>query len=120
MPLSQEYVDFIKTQLSVVEPWDIKRMFGGAGIFKEGVMFAMITGENKFYLKVDAAIKPEFETYGMKAFGHDTNKKSKMPYYECPIEILEDEDLLKLWAERSFRIALSAKKKKIGKLYFDK
>ena len=111
MPISNDYLEFIKSQLAVIDGWNIKRMFGGAGIFIDGMMFAMITGDNKFYLKVNDDTKSEFEERGMKAFGHGTNKKGKMPYYECPIDVLEDEERLRQWAERSHQIALMAKKK---------
>lgn len=112
MSLSKEYLEYIQSQLQVIPDWISKRMFGGVGFFREGVMFAMVTGDNKFYLKINEEIMPEFEAFGMKAFGHASGKKPKMPYYECPVEVLEDADKLHSWAERSFQIAWEAKLKK--------
>jgi len=99
---------FIKDQLSNIDGVEHKKMFGGIGFFKEGLMFAMI-GYGKFRLKVDDTNKAEFEARGMKPF-ESTSKKKGMPYWEVPADILEDKDEITIWANRSIEIAKSAKK----------
>lgn len=40
------------------------------------------------------------------------NSKAKMPYYECPIDVLESNEDLSEWVEQAYGIAEKAKKKK--------
>ena len=110
MAINQEYVNFIMDQLSEFEGATSKKMFGGIGIFKDGLMFAMITSENRFYLKVDSDLIPKFEQAGMQAFDHAKRGKG-MPYWSAPADVIEDKQLMRQWAEKSFEVALKAKKK---------
>ena len=71
---------------------DIKRMFGGVGLFRDGLMFGKI-GSDVFRLKVDEHNKAEYEARGMKPFVHPTKKKG-MPYWEVPADVVEDRAVL--------------------------
>lgn len=111
MPLNKEYVDYITDQFSEFDGVYSKKMFGGIGFFKDGLMFGMISSSSKFYLKVDDTNKPDFESQSMVPFSHPKMKGKAMPYWTVPTEIIEDKQLLKKWAETSFSVALKAKKK---------
>ncbi|NND95075.1 MAG: TfoX/Sxy family protein [Flavobacteriales bacterium] len=108
MAVNEEFLKFIQDQLSEFGEVDIKRMFGGIGIFKDGLMFAKIGGDT-FRLKVDESNKKQYEDHGMKPF-HSEKKKKGMPYWEVPQVVLEDRTELAKWAKQSFEIALRSKK----------
>ena len=108
MPVSKDYAKFVQDQLSEFGEVEFKSMFGGIGIFKEGVMFAKIGGDT-FRLKVDETNQKQFEDRGMKPF-HSEKKKKGMPYWEVPQDILENRTELAKWAQQSFEIALKSKK----------
>lgn len=110
MAVNEDYLKYIQDQLSEFGEIDIKRMFGGIGIFKEGLMFAKIGGDT-FRLKVDETNKKQFEDRGMKPF-HSETKKKGMPYWEVPIDILENRSLMAKWALQSLEIAKKAASKK--------
>lgn len=110
MAINVTYVEFLHEQLSGLEGVIFKKMFGGVGFFKEGLMFAMVSSENQFYLKVDELNKPDFEDAGMSAFDHPKRGKG-MPYWTVPAEVIDDKELLKKWASKSFEAALRVKKK---------
>jgi DNA transformation protein len=63
-------------------------MFGGYGVFKDGLMFGMV-GSNTFKLKVDATNEQDYISKGMKPFQSNSRKRG-MPYWEVPVDILED------------------------------
>ena len=109
MPVNEEYLKYIQDQLTEFGEIDIKRMFGGIGIFKDGLMFGKIGG-GTFRLKVDESNRKQFEDRGMNPF-HSDKKKKGMPYWEVPHDILEDRKELAKWADQSFKIAKAAKKK---------
>ena len=108
MAVNENFAQFVKDQLSEFGEVEFKNMFGGIGIFKDGLMFAKIGGD-KFRLKVDDSNKQQFEDKGMKPF-YSEKKKKGMPYWEVPQDILEDRSELVKWAGQSFEIALKSKK----------
>src|ERR1051325_3013663 len=67
MPVSQTYREFVLEQLGRVTPVTGKSMFGGVGIYAQGLFFALIA-ENRLYFKVDDATRPDFEQRGMEPF----------------------------------------------------
>lgn len=109
MAVSENFLSYIQDQLSEFKGVETKRMFGGIGLFKEGLMFGMIGGD-KFRLKVDETNKADFEEKGMKSYYSDKKKKG-MPYWEVPADVLEDKHELAAWAQRSYEAALRSKKK---------
>ncbi|NNC70434.1 MAG: TfoX/Sxy family protein [Flavobacteriaceae bacterium] len=108
MAVSDDYLELVREQLSEFGAFEIKRMFGGIGLFKEGSMFGKI-GNDTFRLKVDEFNQKDFEAYGMKPF-YSEKKKKGMPYWEVPIEILNDKKELAKWAQKSYDAAIRSKK----------
>ena len=109
MAINQSQLDFIFDQLDGIGEFTHKRMFGGVGFFKDGIMFALL-GNNIFNLRVDETNIEDFEAYGMKRF-LATEEKKGLPYYEVPVDILEDKDRLTGWALKAFEVAVRNKKK---------
>jgi DNA transformation protein len=86
-------------------------MFGGAGLYLDGVFFGLVA-EDAFYLKVDESNKADYIAAGtgqFKPFGRDSYE---MSYYEVPGDVLEEPDLLKEWAMMALSVA---KRKKVVK-----
>ena len=88
-------------------------MFSGAGVYRDGVFFALATSDGGLYLKCDEEIEPRFREAGSTPFiyGRDT-RKITMSYWSLPEEALDDPDALKVWAELSYQAALRAPPKK--------
>ncbi|MFT4175006.1 MAG: TfoX/Sxy family protein, partial [Rhodocyclaceae bacterium] len=87
-------------------PISLRRMFGGYGVFREGLMFGLIL-DHTLYLKADAANVAEFERLGLKPFEYmRQGKLIGLSYYEAPESVLEDVHEAALWARRSFDAAL--------------
>ncbi len=104
MAVSDDLLNFVTDQLSLVEEVSYKRMFGGVGIFNGGKMFGLIT-EEKFRLKANDSNREKFIAAGMGPLQMKKAGKT-MPYWEVPVDIFEDKDQLKTWAEESIAIAL--------------
>ncbi len=108
MAVSNEYLDFVTEQLKPFGEIEIKRMFGGVGIFKDGLMFGKI-GDDIFRLKADDHNKKDYEDRGMTSF-FSANKKKGMPYWEVPEDVLADKRLLAEWAHKAYEAAVRSKK----------
>lgn len=83
-------------------------MFGGVGVYANGLFFALIDND-VLYLKGDEALKAEFEAVGSHAFAPFEDGKT-MAYWTAPAEALDDQDLLLHWARKS--LAVAARKQK--------
>ena len=113
MAVTDEFLTFALEQLGGVGPVQAKRMFGGAGIYCRGVMFALVA-DDVLYLKVDDSNRADFEEAGAEPFRPYPDKAGKamvMSYYEAPADILEARDCLTSWAQQALDVAMRKKKK---------
>jgi DNA transformation protein and related proteins len=111
MATSAGFLDFIKEQLQDFGTVSVRRMFGGAGIFRDGLMFALIADET-LYLKADAVSQGDFEALSLPPFtyGAKGGKRTVMAYWRAPEACLDDRDEMTEWARKAFGAALRAKK----------
>ncbi len=111
MSVSPSYKTFVLEQLQVAGVVTAKSMFGGVGLYCQGLFFALID-DDTLYLKVDDATRPEFERVGSQPFRPYGDDSHVMQYYELPAEILEDRAALGPWVERAIE---AARRKAAGK-----
>ena len=109
--MSRDLADHVCDLLSPLGGVAARAMFGGFGIYLDGLMFALIADE-VLYLKADAASKARFEQAGMAPFKPFADKPMTMPYWEVPAELMEDPDELCAWGRSAFDAALRARKAK--------
>lgn len=90
-----------------------RAMFGGYGIYRSGVFFAIIE-DGKIWLRVDDSNKGDFEEMGSNAFTYSMKdgRIMTMAYWDLPEEILENREELEMWVEKSVQAAIKSKKKK--------
>jgi DNA transformation protein and related proteins len=79
-------------------PVAVKRMFGGHGVYAEGLCFA-IEAAGEVFLKADALSRPTFEAAGSSPFIY-VAKGKPMPtsFWRLPATAHEDADELRRWA----------------------
>ena len=113
MAVTEGFKDFIEDLLADFGPVTIRNMFGGAGIYADGVMFAILV-DDSLYLKADEASQRAFETEGMGPFTYEAAGKGPvaMPYWEVPPRLLEEPEELASWAREAHGIAQARKAKK--------
>ncbi|RAN38397.1 TfoX/Sxy family protein [Hyphomonas pacifica] len=90
----------------------VRRMFGGAGVFLEGVMFALLDDET-IYLKTDPDLRAALEDEGGASFiwtRPGDGKQIDMGYVRIPDAALDDPDLASEWGRRALAAALATKK----------
>jgi len=90
-----------------------KPMFGGFGLYHEGLFFALIA-EDMLYLKVDDENRAEFERAGLAPFVYVTKdgERMAMSYHQAPPEALESPPMMTAWARSGYAAALRAKNRK--------
>ena len=102
--------EFIRDLFAQFRPVTVKRMFSGAGIFADGLMFGLIV-DGAIHLKVDETNIADFEREGSRPFTYTRGKSSgrptrhALPYWRLPERLYDDPDELAVWAGRAFAIA---------------
>ena len=85
-------------------------MFGGCGVYRDGVMFALVS-DSEVFLKCDETTAPRFREAGCKPFVYEKNGKPvEMSYWSLPDQALDDREFLKVWADLAFEAARRAKR----------
>lgn len=95
----ESFVEFIKDQLRGLRGLTVKHMFGGYGIYR-GEDFFGIIADGRLYFKVDDKTMRTYADRGMGPF-RPTPKQTLKTYYEVPVDVLEDDEALALWALRA-------------------
>ena len=118
MPLSQEereFKNYVVDLMQSIGPVSARAMFGGYGIFLDGLMFALIA-DSVLYFKVDKKTEEEFKAKGLEPFTYSKKGKSfKMSYCEAPEDALEDIEEMKYWAQKAYDTALRLSSQKSKK-----
>ncbi len=101
MPARSELLDYLTDQLAPLGNACGRAMFGGWGVYLDGVIVGIIAWDS-FYMKVDDSNRPTFEAAGSEPFTYDgKGKPIVMSYWQCPAEVLEDPEVLRAWTLQS-------------------
>ncbi|MBX3531115.1 MAG: TfoX/Sxy family protein [Rhizobiaceae bacterium] len=102
--------DSIRDLFAGLGPVSIRRMFGGKGIYFDGLIVGLDLGD-EVVLKADAVSAPRFESAGSRQWTYDGQKKPvAMPYWSIPDSAIDDSDELRTWTRLAYEAALRAKK----------
>jgi len=94
-------------------PVQIKRMFGGQGVYRDELMFALVAS-GELYLKTDDQSVDFFRNAGSRPFSYETKDGSKTltSYWLMPESALDDPDEA---AELGSMAVAAARRKAAGK-----
>ena len=90
-----------------------RRMFGGIGLYDDGLFFGLID-DDTLYFKVDESNRSDYTARGCEAFQPLPDDPTRsMNYFSVPEDVLEDADVLAAWARKSLRVAAAAAAAKV-------
>jgi DNA transformation protein len=99
------FVELVKEVLGGLGPITARRMFRGAGIYAEGVMFALII-DDTLYLKADEKTRAPFEAEGLAPFAYKSGGRTvATSYWRVPERLLDDPDEMTAWAHEALGVA---------------
>jgi DNA transformation protein len=98
--------DDIRALFSVFGPVEVRRMFGGAGVYAGGTMFALMH-DGVIYLKADEHNAPAFEREKLGPFTYSRRgeRASLLSYRRMPDRLYDDPDELATWANAALAAA---------------
>ncbi|MCW5716715.1 MAG: TfoX/Sxy family protein [Bauldia sp.] len=113
MAISPGFKVFLDEQFAPLPGVTIRKMFGGLGVFRDGIMFAMSV-EDTLYLRCDGERAADFEAEGSApvVFKTHTGKDMPMPYWRAPERLFDEPEAFRDWAERAFADAWRMKVEK--------
>jgi DNA transformation protein len=106
MAVGEGYRQFVLDQLSELGRVSARRLFGGVGLYLNDVIFGLIF-EDQLYFKTDAASRIEYQKRGMQGFRTQSKERAqdlRMSYFTVPAEVLEDPEILAVWARRALSV----------------
>jgi DNA transformation protein len=109
MAVSADYREYVLEQMGRVAPVSGRAMFGGVGIYSDGLFFALMD-DGAVYLKVDDTNRAMFVDAGMGPFDPFGDGSMLLRYYELPADLLESPDLLRPWMDAALDVARRARK----------
>jgi DNA transformation protein len=112
--MPSNFIAYVSEQLERWAPISAQRLFGGHGIYRGAVMFAILSRDT-LYFRTDDVNRPDFEAVGAVPFRvGGPSRRLVLSYHEVPAEVLDDAELLSRWAERAFAAALRRDAGKAG------
>ncbi|MDX2309187.1 MAG: TfoX/Sxy family protein [Hyphomicrobium sp.] len=113
MTASAAYLELVADVLRPSGSVVVRRMFGGAGIYRNGLMFALVA-DDVLYLKFDTQTAEHFAGEGLEPFVYEKDgRQVAMSYRRAPERVFEDPDEALLWARRAFDAAIRSAAPKI-------
>ncbi|MCF6321769.1 MAG: TfoX/Sxy family protein [Rhizobiaceae bacterium] len=114
MALQPEFITWLEDMFSIVPDTTIRKMFGGVGVFRHGLMYALATSDGRISMKADEQTISDFEAEGCEEWRYirKSGKSSTMGYWYIPERLSDDGDALLEWSLKAFDVALRADQKK--------
>jgi DNA transformation protein and related proteins len=110
MTTERDFVDYLLELLAPLDGVSAKRMFGGYGLFRGGLMFGLVSNHT-LYLKVDGQTEARFMERDLEAFTYlKAGQERRMSYYRAPEETLDNSEVMCEWATLAHDAALRAPK----------
>ena len=105
--LAGHYVD----QLASWGRISTRPLFGACGLYRQGHVFGMVW-QGALYFKVDEASRKLYLAAQSHALEYVSKGETQVlkSYWEVPADVVEDREMLCLWAERAYQIALKGGK----------
>jgi DNA transformation protein len=113
---SKATADHAAELLSSLGPITQRRMFGGFGLYAEGVIIALIVFD-RLFLKTDELTRPQFLAASCEPFAYEGKSKQivVMSYYEPPADAFDSREAMRPWARLAIEASLRAANAKVAK-----
>ena len=105
-----EFTDHLAELFEAFGPVTVRRMFGGHGVYRDGVMFGLVSND-ALYLKADDGNRAKFESRGLPRFEYAKQGRTiTVSYYLAPAEAMDDPQTLAEWTRPAFEAALRGRR----------
>ena len=115
MAVQPQYLAYVLEQLATMPALRSNRMFGGVGLYSDGIFFGLID-DDTLYFKTGENNIADYLARNMPKFMPFPDKtKQSLGYHQVPADVIEDAEVLVAWARKSKDAALAKKAAKVRK-----
>lgn len=116
--MSEAFIAHLRDLASGFGALSARSMFGGHGVYHDGVMIALII-EEAVYLKVDPQTEPRFRAAGCEPFVYTRQRKPiELSFWSVPETAMDSPQDMKPWLALAYQAALrkanAAPPKRVG------
>ncbi len=104
LKVSAAFKSFVLAQFEALGDVVPRSMFGGIGLYRDGIFFGIIARDTLF-LKVDDRNRRDYERAKMTPFKPYAHRSGTMQYFAVPVDVLESPEDLAAWARKSIAVA---------------
>lgn len=109
--MSEALIEHLRDLFAPLGPISTRAMFGGHGVYFEGLIVGVIIGE-ALYLKTDEDTREAFRSAGCQPFVYEMKGRSvAMSYWSLPESALDSPESMQSWA----RLAIGAASRKAAR-----
>jgi|SRR5687768_14749416 len=114
MAVSAGFREFVIEQLAPAGRVTSRAMFGGIGLYLDGLFFALID-DDALYFKADDTTRARYQEAGSRPFcPYPDRPDQSMGYWQVPADVLEEPETLAAWAREAMGVAL-ARRRRVGR-----
>jgi DNA transformation protein len=107
LAVSASFRTFVLDQFEELGDVVPRSMFGGVGLYRDGLFFGIIAGD-VVYLKTDRETIAMFEAAGARPFTPYADRRGSTRYYSVPVGVLESASELTKWGRKAVAVAARA------------
>jgi len=114
--VSESLVALLQEQLEPLGRITFRRMFSGAGVYCDGVIFGLILRDT-LHFKVDDGNRAAYAAEGMEPFSYEAQGKIRQigAYWRVPERLFDESDEMVAWARAALAAGRRAAAGKAGK-----
>jgi DNA transformation protein len=115
MAASESLIALLQEQLEPLGRITFRRMFSGAGVYCDGVIFGLILRDT-LHFKVDDGNRAAYEAEGMEPFSYEAQGKIRQvgAYWRVPERLFDEPDEMLDWARAALAAGRRAAADKAG------
>ena len=105
MSVSPKFIAMLEDILAPLGSIGVRRMFSGAGVYCDGVMFGLVA-DDVLHLKTDTTTRAKFEAEGCGPFAYDVKGRTvATSYWRVPERLYDEPDELVGWSRIALGVA---------------
>jgi DNA transformation protein len=112
MAVKPGYLDYVLEQLASLPALRPNRMFGGIGLYSDGIFFGLIDDDTLFFKTNDSNIAPYRERNMPRFMPFPDRPEAVLGYHQVPADVIEDAETLVAWARQSIQVQLALQAEK--------
>lgn len=102
MAIADTFLAQIRERFAPYGPITTRKMFGGAAVYSNGLLFA-IADDGMLFLKVSDTTRPAFAALDLEPFSYPNGETVTVSknYFRAPEDVWTDDSVLNEWADRA-------------------